>query len=334
MDFPTWLNTAIEQDAYVFVWKSNPTLDTNTIGSKERAGKYISKAATHLPISKGGAGSLNWKAHTKAFQAMWNVSYMHPRIYPWKNILMEWIPFPPSITVNATGKEKKQILNNITKGHHLIYKSFKSVWSLKLRMDRDSLNRVSPDHLLAFPIFQNPVLKIRKHLQHEWSSHPKLPTLLTLLYTDGKFRSQKDIKKRIEELAPTTTNKGINRLLSHAKSIQSRIPTWFIEKLTSNHRSWQDGEIVAMVDEENEMQYCQIIKQKLYQLRLDASGHGKQIGSTWDMTGGGLDSKLIKVAVWGSRKPPGHTSAIRGLQNETYPPNEGWITPKGKTIKL
>eukprot|EP00965_Chrysotila_dentata_P017139 569119-Pleurochrysis_carterae.AAC.1 len=113
MDFPPWLNAAIEQDAYVFTWKGNPKLDPQTMGSRERAGKFISKKATNLPISGGGAGALNWKAHTHAFQAMWAVSFLHPRMHPWKKILTEWLRYPPSIIVNATGKEKKRILEHI-----------------------------------------------------------------------------------------------------------------------------------------------------------------------------------------------------------------------------
>eukprot|EP00965_Chrysotila_dentata_P190182 6173724-Pleurochrysis_carterae.AAC.2 len=71
MDFPKWLNNSIEEDANHFMWKSKPIFHKDNIGTKGRVtGKYINKAATNVPLTKGGAGCLNWKAHTKAFLSL------------------------------------------------------------------------------------------------------------------------------------------------------------------------------------------------------------------------------------------------------------------------
>eukprot|EP00965_Chrysotila_dentata_P073909 2441032-Pleurochrysis_carterae.AAC.4 len=107
IEFPKWLNDSIEQDATHFIWKSKPSFNKDSLGTKGRTGKYIYKAATHLPLTKGGAGCLNWKAHTKAFNAFWIISYLHPREAPWKKILTHWLqPIAPEYLIHLTSKEK------------------------------------------------------------------------------------------------------------------------------------------------------------------------------------------------------------------------------------
>eukprot|EP00965_Chrysotila_dentata_P046923 1557576-Pleurochrysis_carterae.AAC.1 len=270
---PKWLNEAIEQDAYAFIWKGSPRFNNTTIGTPVRAGKFISKAATNRPISMGGAGCLNWKAHTMAFHARWIISYFSPRAHPWKEILTHWLPYPNSILVNATNAEKKNIIQHVPQGHHVLHSSLTAFWKLKLNMTRDSILCTPRDHLLAFPIFHNPLFKVRKNMQQEWNAHPKLATMLTLFRLNGSKRTQTEIRKQIKELAPNHNGHTVKRLLRHAKAIQGRIPCWFVSLISCNPRSWSDDEIVAMEDDEGELQFCQILKRKLYQLRLDASGH-------------------------------------------------------------
>eukprot|EP00965_Chrysotila_dentata_P201167 6180427-Pleurochrysis_carterae.AAC.2 len=43
-------------------------------------------------------------------------------------------------------------------------------------MTRESSKSIPPDHFLAFPIFHNPLFRIRKELQAEWNLHPQLPS--------------------------------------------------------------------------------------------------------------------------------------------------------------
>eukprot|EP00965_Chrysotila_dentata_P261455 6214260-Pleurochrysis_carterae.AAC.4 len=92
------------------------------------------------------------------------------------------------------------------------------------------------------------------------------------------------------ELAPCSSAKTIQKLLRHAKIIQQRIPTWFVARISTESRTWADAEVVAMEDEQEELQFCQITKRKLYQLRVDSSGHGKPISTPWDIEDDALSS--------------------------------------------
>eukprot|EP00965_Chrysotila_dentata_P231763 6198549-Pleurochrysis_carterae.AAC.10 len=106
VEFPKWLNTSIEQDATHFIWKSKPLFSKDSLGTKGRTGKYINKLATHLPLTKGGAGCLNWKAHTNALNAYWMVSLLHPRDASWKKIFTHWAkPTPSEHIVHLTSHE-------------------------------------------------------------------------------------------------------------------------------------------------------------------------------------------------------------------------------------
>eukprot|EP00965_Chrysotila_dentata_P049710 1648667-Pleurochrysis_carterae.AAC.1 len=127
IEFPKWLNDSIEQDASHFIWKSKPLFNKDSLGTKGRTGKYINKAATNLPLTKGGAGCLNWKAHTKAFNAFWIIAYLHPREAPWKKILSHWLkPMPPDYLIHLTSKEKLEIKKRIPEGQHIIRKALEA----------------------------------------------------------------------------------------------------------------------------------------------------------------------------------------------------------------
>eukprot|EP00965_Chrysotila_dentata_P254867 6212020-Pleurochrysis_carterae.AAC.1 len=200
-------------------------------------------------------------------------------------------------------------------------------------MTRESSKSVSPDHLLAFPIFYNPLFRIRKQLQTEWNMHPHLARIDTLLTEEGKNRTNENIQQIILELIPNITTTSLKRLVMHARSIQKRIPSWFKSQINQK-REWNSNEIVKFRDDVNETQYGIYKSDSLHQLRLTASGHGIPIGTPWPTADWDLDDEFTKVSTWGTKAPPSHTAAIRGAQHETYPPNDGWTTSKGDSIKL
>eukprot|EP00965_Chrysotila_dentata_P095162 3145535-Pleurochrysis_carterae.AAC.1 len=59
MDFPKRLDKSIEEDATHFIWKSQPIFNNNATGTKGRTGRFINKAATNLPLTRGGADCLH-----------------------------------------------------------------------------------------------------------------------------------------------------------------------------------------------------------------------------------------------------------------------------------
>eukprot|EP00965_Chrysotila_dentata_P063455 2103426-Pleurochrysis_carterae.AAC.1 len=77
----------METDANLFIWKSKPSLDTDSIGTVGGNGKYISRHATHRATKKGAAGQIHLPSHIKAIQASWITRHLHPRVAQWKQIL-------------------------------------------------------------------------------------------------------------------------------------------------------------------------------------------------------------------------------------------------------
>eukprot|EP00965_Chrysotila_dentata_P104124 3438485-Pleurochrysis_carterae.AAC.1 len=200
-------------------------------------------------------------------------------------------------------------------------------------MNKESSKKVKPDELLAFPIFHNPLFRIRKLLQAEWHLHPQLARIDTLLTNKGANRPANNIKQIIKELLPNIPNNTLKKLINHAQSIQKRIPAWFKRRLNIT-REWEQNEIVKIKDDLNEDQYGLYNSNSLHQLRVSASGHGIAIGSPWNTSDWDLDTKFTKTSTWGNKAPQNHTPAIRGAQHETSPPNEGWLTAKQHPIKL
>eukprot|EP00965_Chrysotila_dentata_P258488 6213236-Pleurochrysis_carterae.AAC.1 len=134
-------------------------------------------------------------------------------------------------------------------------------------------------------------------------------------------------------MVPNIDANTIKKLTIHAQSIQKRIPSWFKQRLNTE-RKWQPNEVVKIKDDLNEDQYGIYNTHTLYQLRVNASGHGIPIGSPWNTKEWDLDAEFTKVSTWGRKAPENHTPAIRGAQHETYPPNEGWLTRNNQKVKL
>eukprot|EP00965_Chrysotila_dentata_P200480 6180003-Pleurochrysis_carterae.AAC.1 len=199
-------------------------------------------------------------------------------------------------------------------------------------MTKKSSKIIPTDHLLAFPIFHNPLFRIRKQRQIEWNLHPHLARIDTLLTEKGEHRSASNIKQIIKEFLPNI-KKSLKTLINHAQSIQKRIPTWFKNRL-GTERTWEKNAIVKIKDDANEDQYGMYANNTLQQLRVKASGHGISTGTAWDTKEWDLHTELTKTATWGTKAPHNHTPAIRGAQHETYPPNEGWLTTNDQPIKL
>ena len=63
--FPNKLIKAMETDANSFLWRKNPNLSLDELGSNKKTGKWISAKATYRPIKKGGAGLLSLRAHLR-----------------------------------------------------------------------------------------------------------------------------------------------------------------------------------------------------------------------------------------------------------------------------
>ena len=117
----------MESDANSFIWRKNPNLISDELGSSNRTGKFISKKATHRPMKKGGAGLLPLKAHLKAFSAAWIRMLFEPRQALWKKIIDHWFPFPRGmITANINNHIKKRILNSIPKQASLLRMALKN----------------------------------------------------------------------------------------------------------------------------------------------------------------------------------------------------------------
>eukprot|EP00965_Chrysotila_dentata_P216702 6189531-Pleurochrysis_carterae.AAC.1 len=248
IEFPNWLNVSVKQDANHFIWKSKTLFSKDSIGTKGRTGKYINKAATHLPLTKGGAGFLNWRAHTKAFQAHWIVSLLQPREAPWKKIFTHWTyPTPPEYLVHLTTPEKIKLKKRIREEQHIIKKALTAFWLLKLKMSKESSKLIDPDKLLAFSILHNPLFKIRRQIQAEWHLHPQLARIDTLITEKGQNRTATQIRAIIKEMLPNIDTATLKKLISHAQSIQKRIPSWLKRRLDTD-RKRQPHEIVKIKD--------------------------------------------------------------------------------------
>eukprot|EP00965_Chrysotila_dentata_P021112 699355-Pleurochrysis_carterae.AAC.3 len=104
---------------------------------------------------------------------------------------------------------------------------------------------MQPDHLFALPIFHNPIFKFRKQLQAEWNLHPQLATIDTLLTDEGEYRPVQNIKQIIKEVIPSIESRTLKKLVTHAQSIQKRIPTWFRRRLDMK-KEWKAQEIVKL----------------------------------------------------------------------------------------
>eukprot|EP00965_Chrysotila_dentata_P084162 2778667-Pleurochrysis_carterae.AAC.2 len=167
-------------------------------------------------------------------------------------------------------------------------------------MTKESSKNVLPDKLLAFPIFHNPLFRIRKQLQPEWHLHPQLARIDTILTDKGENRTATNIKQIIKELVPDIQTATLKKLIAHAQSIQKRVPIWFKRRLNEK-REWKQQEIVKIKDDLNEDQYGLHCNNMLYQLRVNASGHGTITGTPWHIKEWDLDTEFTKTSTWGTK---------------------------------
>eukprot|EP00965_Chrysotila_dentata_P065539 2171690-Pleurochrysis_carterae.AAC.1 len=145
-------------------------------------------------------------------------------------------------------------------------------------MTKESAARIPPDNLLAFPIYHNPLFRIRKQLQEEWTAHPQPARVDTVLTEKGNNRTTENINQIIKEMVPNINAQSRKKLISHAKSIQKRIPTWFKRRLHQD-RKWSENEIVKFKDNLNDDQYGLLKSNQLFELRINATGHGLPIST-------------------------------------------------------
>eukprot|EP00965_Chrysotila_dentata_P052529 1742995-Pleurochrysis_carterae.AAC.1 len=181
LNFPSWLTKALETDAPHFLWKSNPKINTNELGTASQNGKYISKQATFRALEKGGAGQLHLPSHIEAIHASWILRYLHPRKAQWKQVLDAWIGIPRYALLHSTSAEQRQLLERIPEVHHFIHQAIRAFWDLNLKMSETFVKtKGQPDLIRAIPLANNNFFQIRK---------PKLAKLraINILRIDDLF---------------------------------------------------------------------------------------------------------------------------------------------------
>ena len=170
--FPNKLIKAIESDANSFIWRRNPNLNADELGSSNHLGKWIAAKATYRPMKKGGAGLLSLKAHLKAYSAQWIRMLFEPRGACWNLIIDHWLPFPRGMIIaNISHYIKKRILNSIPKQASLFRLALRNFWSLGIKADLNYIdNKIKePDFVLSFPIFYNHLFTIKTRNLDLWA---------------------------------------------------------------------------------------------------------------------------------------------------------------------
>ena len=91
MHLPETLLKAIEADARQFLWKRDPNLDADALGSHDHLGKWIKKGAEFKAVRRGGLGIMHLRNHVRAFKAQWVLKLFHPRKATWQQIVSHWL---------------------------------------------------------------------------------------------------------------------------------------------------------------------------------------------------------------------------------------------------
>ena len=204
MDPPQEIVKATMEDARQFLWRADPELDLNELGSKKRLEKWVSNNVEYKALKAGGLGFLHWPSHLKAFKARWIALLFDPRRCYWKELLDEWLkPYPRSILIQDLSKaDKKYILGKIPKEH--LRKCIRAFWDLELAPAIDLKKIESPDDIRGFPTLRNGLYKmaLRRSSEAVWL-HPVFNTL-GQLYNDthNRFMTEDEIKQLVRATIP------------------------------------------------------------------------------------------------------------------------------------
>ena len=71
MIMPNSICDMIESDAHHLIWAAAPDLHGDDEGTSTAVAPQMTKNASYLPTSEGGAGLMHWRSHVKAFQLQW-----------------------------------------------------------------------------------------------------------------------------------------------------------------------------------------------------------------------------------------------------------------------
>ena len=331
--FPSMLNQAIEQDARAFLWRRDPNLDPDLLGTKTHLGKWISRSAESLPYRRGGAGILNWQAHTRAFAAQWVVRYFEPRRAAWKDILTLWLNNEPSILLS--NMKPSRILALIPAGATHMRECVRQWLKLKVRPRLD-YTKIEGSHFVeSQPLFHNPLLKYEFTITQNLINELNKSGIRSI---GSLFTPSETVPRSKEELIHFIHTQRVDITRARARSwarvctkVISSIPDDILNLFKKPPPLFKPGEIFAYVSEADELMYGILINngKQMEELRVDASGCHVPVGEPEDR----VDNYLTyyqKVARWGTQRRP--LRPIIGISADTYPQDWGWCIGDSETI--
>ena len=154
MEIPDEISQYLELDAKSILWSSNPKIITNELGSAQTR-PYIAKKSAYRPETKGGAGTVHWPSHCKAFYAEWIIRLLHPRQAPWKQVFRSWYPDWNNLgdgLMTASAGDRRKLLDYIPPHAHYIRRCVIEFNRLKLTQNLD----LKDNTILAEPLWLNP----------------------------------------------------------------------------------------------------------------------------------------------------------------------------------
>ena len=154
MEIPDEISQYLELDAKNILWSSNPKITTNELGSAQTR-PYIAKKSAYRPETKGGAGTIHWPSHCKAFYAEWIIRLLHPRQAPWKQVFRSWYPDWNNLgdgLMTASAGDRRKLLDYIPAHAHYIRRCVVEFNQLKLTQNLD----LKDNTILAEPLWLNP----------------------------------------------------------------------------------------------------------------------------------------------------------------------------------
>jgi len=153
MEIPDEISQYLELDAKSILWSSNPKIITNELGSAQTR-PYIAKKSAYRPETKGGAGTIHWPSHCKAFYAEWIIRLLHPRQAPWKQVFRSWYPDWNNLgdgLMTASAGDRRKLLDYIPSHAHYIRRCVVEFNQLKLTQNLD----LKDNTILAEPLWLN-----------------------------------------------------------------------------------------------------------------------------------------------------------------------------------
>ena len=114
---------------------------------------YSQKSA-YRPETKGGAGTIHWPSHCKAFYAEWIIRLLHPRQAPWKQVFRSWYPDWNNLgdgLMTASAGDRCKLLDYIPSHAHYIRRCVVEFNQLKLTQNLD----LKDNTILAEPLWLN-----------------------------------------------------------------------------------------------------------------------------------------------------------------------------------